>query len=60
MKRPSPEARIGPEVKWTGRHYQKLSREELDARDSLRRQIKEEGVLDAHQEFLRRLPKRVL
>ncbi len=58
MKRPSVNAKIGPEVKWQGRQYVPLTREEIDARDALRRQIKAEGVPDAHAEFLRRLPAR--
>lgn len=58
MKRPSPNAVIGPYVRWTGKHYLKLSAEERIERKELRRQIKAEGVLDAHAEYMRRLPVR--
>lgn len=49
---------IKPIVRWTGRHYLKLSIEEVIERERLRRQIKAEGHLDAHREFLRRVPRR--
>ncbi len=58
MKRPSPNVRIKGPVKWTGKHYVPLTKEELEERDALRRQIKAEGHLDAHAEYLRRLPVR--
>jgi hypothetical protein len=58
MKRPSANAKIGPEVRWTGKHYLPLTTEERTLRDNLRREIKAEGHLDAHAEYLRWLPAR--
>ena len=58
MKRPSADAKIGPEVRWTGKHYLPLTAEERTFRDNLRREIKAEGVLAAHEEFKKWLPAR--
>jgi hypothetical protein len=58
MKRPSADAKIGPEVRWTGKHYLPLTTEERTLRDNLRREIKAEGILAAHVEYLKRLPQR--
>lgn len=58
MKRPSATAKICPEVRAAGLSYVRLTREELDERDRLRREIKAEGILAAHEEFLKRMPAR--
>lgn len=60
MKRPSATAKIMPEVRAAGLSYVKLTPEERALRDELRRQIKAGGVLDAHREYLRRVPARLV
>jgi hypothetical protein len=43
---------------WKGKHFVMLSYTEIEVRQRLRKTIKDEGVLDAHAEYMRRLPER--
>lgn len=60
MKRPSATAKISPEVRAAGLSYVKLTAEEVPERERLRREIKAEGILAAHVEYLKRLPARMV